>query len=251
MSLSKLLTVLKGGPPSDDGGVGSGNYTHKKTAQPYLQFDTDTPRTASNKAYHRLRDPWMETLDPEHKRSIKHYSQEGYKVINNVLRFGKPYATDGANPATESAVKIHRETAHEHIKNMYASMQPISRNVVVYRGGKTDTSELPVGTIFRDRGFVSTALVARTAQYRGLMMSSIKIPKGTKVSYGMHSVLENGVPSDNSEEQEIILPPNSSFKVAGVTLDDRYGYITNLELIPTKKSYKPTVVREGPHDALK
>lgn len=86
-----------------------------------------------------------------------------------------------------------------------------------------------VGEIFTDKGFMSTTLVpkllkgfAKEHHYNCIL--KLYLPKGTK---GVYLKFDNSI----LNEQEFLLPPNSTFKLVKKRLNLRYGIIYECELI--------------------
>lgn len=232
--LDNFLIVLKGGPPSDKG-PGSGNYP--RNAQGHIDFFDKDPDTY----YNGQRDAWLKTLSPAQRDTINHYSVAGYGEMNRKLRRREAAPINGSNST--------QEQVRQHIKNLYESMHPLKEDTVVYRGTGFDGSKLPVGQPFRDQGFVSTSLSAKVAQDDGAFISSILLPKGTKVAYGVYDIMSTTAQYKGRKEYEIILPPNTAFKITGhkdmpiafpIGTFSKGGPRPEMELVKTKKEYPTT-----------
>lgn len=247
-SLLKTLIVLRGGPASAKG-PGSGNYKHKKgSSDEYLSLEKGDYAT---RVYVDKRQGWRESVTPAQAKAAANYSVNESEPINNFLRYGYYYRDDSTNEIvdnTKDDVTISR--THEAIKDLYAALRPIGFNTVVYRNSSVDLSSYPVGYTFRDRGFVSTSMVPYALSTGPRYRSIIKVPKTQKVAYGSYLIGD-----DDAGETEIILAPNTSFKVARVVhKTDGSNNEVELEIVPSKKSNPPLgshlkkslVVRGGP-----
>lgn len=236
-ALSKLILTVKGGPPKD-GGIGSGNWKRDDTYYPrnsegYLDFmpEGDAPHSMPGKYFDETMQPWYEGLTDQQRAAVNSYSGSGSDDMNYSLRFGK---LRPRNDQFDQFELEHRtQMAREYTKNLYAAMKPSLDDMVVYRGTSFNPATLKTGYTFRDRGFISTTLSPGQA-HNYSFMQAIKIPAGTPVAYGNF---------DDRKEYEVILPPNTSFKVAGPKDKHRgYGPVQQLEIVKTKKSY-PTLVK--------
>lgn len=139
-------------------------------------------------------------LTPEHLNAITKYGSNKYSGINRSLRVGQ-----GNSPLA---------------KAMMSAFRPLLSDTVVYRGTKK-AIPFKVGDTFSDKGFVSTSRAVTTARNFTVRndgrlptngkehYTKIYLPKGTPVIYGRHDRAEQG----NSNEWELILPPNSKFKI--------------------------------------
>lgn len=240
MSLNKLVIVLKGGPPEHkDGstGVGSGNYERAiNLMREYYPRDdsgnVDYTDTTPSMFYFDHRDAFLSSITPNQKEALEDYSGVYHQDINALLRTKQPSAFMSTMEPEELAAT--KKKTRWMIKNLYESMKPLDEAMIVYRG--TSGVVMPaVGTTFRDKGFVSTSMDARIAAPFATMFS-IRIPKGTKVAYGTYN---------SYDEYEIILPPNSKFKVLGSRRLDmkpfprmnpnHTPFIHELELVPSAR----------------
>ena len=163
--------------------------------------EVEQPEVLGNPMSPRYKVEWssLGNITPEEQEALEYYLDDsGYMMFNNILRGKKTY-----NQATQKNVG-------EHISHIKSAMtkQITTKNVRVFRGiGKSISIEsLGVGTIFQDAGFISTSTDKDVADefMTGKIILDIIIPKNSYFAFG------------SSKEQEVILPPNSKFKVTAV-----------------------------------
>lgn len=129
----------------------------------------------------------------------------------------------------------------EYSRNIAIITEEISKlelpeNIIAYRytnrkwfSNLFESSKPRVGEIFTDKGFMSTTLVSEllkefAKEHRYNCILKLYLPKGTKGAY---------LKFDNSilNEQEFLLPPNSTFRLIRKHLSFRYGLVYICELI--------------------
>jgi len=164
---------------------------------------------------------------------IQYYTVQGSSNLNSYLR----------NP---KFLLIKNDTYNEIIKNLWnlcLNAPAFDNSYIIYRFIHDDTflSDLKVGDIFQDKGFMSTT---RDPFYKsdsysfGFILLKIRIPKNIK---GVGLCLEGC--SHFPNEQEIIFPPLTRFKLISRDSDIDYFH-TDLD-INTKIKTKYEFVWEG------
>ena len=231
--LAKLLRVsYKGGPnsgnhdhagrPGQVGGSGSGGgstlsgvESYKIVKQQYMEQREKlvAARTAEDPRPQPIKEPLSSYLDTDYFGSPYSFS------INNSLRGGNnPYLS------TESYVEQKAERCVHDFQDLSA---PLQQDTIVYRsagGHHTFVSDLVVGDVIQDKGFVSTTMdheyangwKASSSDRHAIM--EIRIPKGTKVV----------IPIEGWED-EVLLGPGTKFRVTGTETET--DSLTRLEVV--------------------
>jgi hypothetical protein len=94
------------------------------------------------------------------------------------------------------------------LEKIVRNAPPLEKDVYVYRGiGKLPRKlGLEVGTEFRDKGFVSTALSTKLENFNDMAtFIKIRVPKGTRALFVDSISVHN--------ERELILAPGAKFKI--------------------------------------
>lgn len=196
MSLNKILFVVKGGPPSATG-PGSGNYPHKKVSGKYYDF-SDEPKKLNAYFQSKLQ-PWLAGLDDRQRKAVERYSGSDFGCMNGFLRTGKPCDT------VWEGKQIYPADTVDQIPIIKSTFTPLPDNLILYRWTpKEFAPNAPDGSTFTDKGFVSTSLEDNLVLLNHVEV--IRVPKGTPVAYGTRA---------GGGEHEVILPPNSKFKILG------------------------------------
>jgi hypothetical protein len=164
-------------------------------------------------------------IDSDMLGLVQYYTVQGSSNINSYLR----------NPSFHL---YFNEVYNKIIKNMWnlcTSAPAFDKDYILYRFIKEDSflSGIKIGQIFIEKSFMSTT---RDPFYRsdmysfGFILIKIHIPKNKK---GVALSLETS--SHFPEEQEIIFPPGSRFKLISKDLDTIY-YHTDLNFTSKVKT---------------
>lgn len=177
---------------------------------------------------------WIERIrcgkDDLDKNSIGYllyiYSGNMNGVYNNLLREVEDFSYDEKTRYYKQ-IDILVEEINKH---------ELPEDIVVYRYTHKrlfrhlfKDLKVKAGNMFTDKGFMSTTLVpelirefARSHRYNCIL--KLYLPKGTKGAY---------LKFDKSilNEQEILLPPNSKFKLLRKYFSFKYGMVYECELI--------------------
>lgn len=143
-----------------------------------------------------------EELSSDIQTSIKHYTNGSYNALNKALRSGQPMSE------AQATLAAHLDAAIRKSK--------ISEDTTVYRGiaepAKFFGSDVKIGTVIVDNGFISTSKNTSTATNFGGqgLVAKIKLPKGS-------SAMDVSPLSLHSSEKEVLLPRGSMFKIVGVS----------------------------------
>lgn len=147
---------------------------------------------------------WWSKLNSTTRDAWKNYTASGYRTINGALR-GKQAMT--------SAIKAK-------VKLISESMPKLEHQMMVFRGSPLDISTFRNGELWKDKGFMSTAINPGSA-WTGVKFE-ITCPKGTR---GMFI----GKRSSHPHENEFLLDAGTEFRVLEV---DKANNIVRLVAIP-------------------
>ncbi len=192
----------KGGKPSGDGAGKSGGPEGKAT-----EFKTDADaRTWLNSTFAG----WRKDMSSKEDAALAFYQSPGYALMNGQLRGQKVDA-----PTKDLA---RAKDASKHLSAAIDKAPPLKEPLTVFRGFSAGQfGKLTPGAKITDKAFVSTALTkAQAGSFvsRGdQAIAKITLPAGTKAAAG--------------SVKELILPPNTSFRVLSVS---KSGKVTNVEL---------------------
>lgn len=146
------------------------------------------------------------------QKAIYDYSYQGDEAINTKLRFGKDLDYAILRPAQEPA---RRDANIAHLDAVMARSS-VPTNVTVHRGFSNPelirrmSAGTPLeGAVFRDDGFVSTAVSSKSA-FNNEIRTRINVPKGSQGTY-----IAPHVKPAYQDETELLLPRGSHFKISG------------------------------------
>lgn len=163
---------------------------------------------------------WRDGMSPAHEKALRFYQSPGFALMNGQLRG----LDTGKLKAGEHATDADLARAGKASKDLTAAIRkapPLEHDLTVYRGFSAGQfGDLKPGSVITDKGFTSTSLtddVGAVGRASKPATAEIVLPKGTRAGAG--------------SARELILPPGSSFRVAGV---GRKGGVMHvkLELIP-------------------
>ena len=192
---------------------------------------SNTPeRNAAATMAHDLYMPWLKSLPPDQMTALKTWADWNYQVVNGILRNGKPpeqlviprsWAAPDQPVTKENIAKA--QSCILSLPEAIESAPPLPNDTTVYRSFDANQfGHVQPGDVVTDRGFVSTALAPDMAAVAGAQPSSvghadITLPAGTKAAW---------CDPDWNSTMELVLPPNSSFRVDKV--DGPYWNMTYL-----------------------
>ena len=158
---------------------------------------------------------------------VRYYTLQGSSTINKYLR----------NLTNYDYQNIHLENIINPMWKLVLQSPEFDKNYVFYRFVHNDfyLENLKIGDVYTEQGFLSTT---RDPFYNadfgfGFILIKIKIPKNIK---GVALCLETI--SHFSKEQEIIFPPNSSFKLKSKNLDCVYHHYDKNFISKVKTKYE-------------
>ncbi len=146
---------------------------------------------------------WSSDLTESEKGSISRFSNQGYSLINRMLRSG-----DTKNSRIRNDVSF---------LDSAISKAKTPKPMIVYRGVNLDSSKLHVGKVITDSGYLSTSLSKKTAlraangPYDNVLFQ-ISVPLGTNAAYlGKLGLVQSG-----RTENELLLPRDSSMRIDSI-----------------------------------
>lgn len=141
-----------------------------------------------------FRQTFTKTLTPHETEASLFYSHRGDVIMNGAFRRGEKLHPDVERMSRTLDAVIAKST--------------VPRDTTVVRAVKGDfghtLADLPSGTVFRDKGYVSTSAVSGMHSESATTVIHIQIPKGAKAA---------PIPSASPLEHEYLLPRNTKFKV--------------------------------------
>ncbi|MCY8486170.1 T7SS effector LXG polymorphic toxin [Bacillus atrophaeus] len=129
-------------------------------------------------------DNWIESLTPSEQNSIKQYTGDDYKKINDYLR-GISDSLDGIDLDTIYNIKNGLDKARvPHTMQVYrgTDLRPLESLIEFDKYGDVNAESL-IGKTFRDNGFVSTAIVKESSFDHMKVSWEINVPAGANAAY--------------------------------------------------------------------
>lgn len=205
------------------GGQGSGNFNHsgrpgevggskpskvnKDFVKPFTKWDLSAAYSKLDDNQKRFLDSWSDT-EVQLYRGFNHFLRTGYLLDEDSFR--------------GSRMKRYYADATKVIDTCF---QPLRTDVQVYRG-VTKSMEWSVGDEFIDKGYVSTSLSSKVA-VEGFGIKGFPSVSTNFVLYRIH--LKKGqkfIGITKNNEEELLLPRNTKFRVTGVSNDSRSYHTT-------------------------
>lgn len=179
-----------------------GNITQVKQTGTYTLPDGKV--VLDSNAADAWTESWWAKLNSTTRDAWKNYTASGYRAINGALR-----GTQGMTSAVKAKVKLISD-----------SMPKLEHQMMVFRGSPLQISTFRKGELWKDKGFMSTAINPGSA-WSGVRFE-ITCPKGTR---GMYI----GKKSSHPHENEFLLDAGTEFRVLEV---DKVNNIVRLVAIP-------------------
>jgi hypothetical protein len=164
--------------------------------------------------------------------ALSSYQASGFVHVNEFLRNLNPEVTRDS-PSAWYSTPPSGATVGQMIDRLDSAIgkSTLKENVTVYRGGPVGQfANLHVGDEVRDPAFVSTSLRSPIAARPGDEVTSIRLPAGIHAfafEEGLHIGGGSGLP-----ESEVLLPRNTTFRVAEVNEDQWGNRSVILEALP-------------------
>lgn len=167
---------------------------------------------------------WRDKLTPAQEKGIRFYQSPGFALMNGQLRGRDAGELKAAEHATDADL-TRAKTATKALTSAIKAAPPLKEPMTVFRGFSADQfGKLEPGKTVTDKGFTSTALtddagaVGRAAQKA---TAEITLPAGTRAAAG--------------STRELVLPPNSKFRVTKVTTRGGVPHVTVEYVLPPEK----------------
>lgn len=173
-------------------------------------------------------DAWGQGLSKTHDDALHDYQQAGYLSLNRDLR--------GGNKPTTGDKKLAKE-----LDAAIDTAPPLTESITVHRGMRLQQDaprnlfdSWEVGGEYSDPGYMSTTLSAKTAKDFGdpnlfeATTIEIRLPKGQKAAFMQ---ARRSTDPDLEDEQEILLPRNTRYRVVSKTRVGRKRHHVVLEII--------------------
>lgn len=199
----KGLSVVNSGPFSADKPAPAAGYTDfELPADDVKELKAAAYEKAQAEAKQHKVVTESEELGADIQTSIKHYTNGSYGDLNRKLRSGQPMSAAQATLAANLDAAIRKSK--------------IMEDTTVYRGVAKPAeffgSDVTIGTVIVDNGFISTSKNTATANgfSSGGLVAKIRLPKGS-------SAMDVSPLSLHSKEKEVLLPRGSMFKIVGVS----------------------------------
>jgi len=181
---------------------------------------------------------------------VKHYSLFGSYFINRYLRHYKCCIMEDPDKLILGTRNLVLENQIQLMINLIKSAPAFSKNYTVYRFIDDDSylSHLKVGDVYEDPSFLSTTrdpVYYQNNYSFGYILIKIKLPKSIP---GIGLCIESY--SNFPEEQEIILPPTSQYRLIKITEQtDKYHDVIKLNKRVQKK-YEFELINNKPNITL-
>ena len=150
------------------------------------------------------------------QKSIVAYKGADYAEINSAFRYNDSFDASSMSP-TLMAHMLNLQRAFTMVPpskedaNVGRKIAVKALNEMVHNAGLNSLEDLQPGAILHDPGVVSTSHAAHV--WQGDVRFDIKVPKGSRAIDISETVKKH------QSEQEVLLPPNSKFKVSAVNKD--------------------------------
>lgn len=209
------------------GGQGSappfGNQNARKTGAREPRKDSRIDARGVQEWWENFMYESQDNMPEDQKNAIDAYSS-GDTLMNSMLRGKFPYDKNG----------VVGRRIKDSIRSLISAMRPLPADAVLFRG--VDKFPYKVGDTFKDSGFVSTSAQHSVGKNWAHTLITIDVPKGAPAAAGNFKEHKD----DDLNEEELILPPWSHFRVLSVETRDKVGdkYGTgevHLQYVPTKR----------------
>jgi predicted ABC-type ATPase len=147
----------------------------------------------------QLRDDWLKSLSYDESSAVRYYSGPGYRRINSILRLRKGKVHDIMSSTRKVVSAL--DTALERAGTL-------SEPLVVYRGTNHDWSDISVGDVVEDHGFMSTSVLRKVGlDFAPHSLYEITVPKGYNAGFVRAAI---------RGEYEVLLPRSTKFRVTSI-----------------------------------
>lgn len=152
----------------------------------------------------------------EQKDSVKSYVSGDYKEMNDYMRNDNLPALDEVSEVRKAASEKRRQKVIDESKTLadILSNSTLGADTDLYRAA--NIKGLKVGTVFTDKGFISTS-TSTTAPSRMAKNGQILRIKGTSETNG---IFPADVVDLDDDEAEFIIKPDTTFEVTNITEEE-------------------------------
>ncbi|MFD5788583.1 ADP-ribosyltransferase [Streptomyces sp. NPDC127037] len=148
--------------------------------------------------------------EEEHSKALRDYTSNAYERMNQSLRHG-------TFPKSETAADRVRHQV-QALSDLINIQEPTAEETTLYRRMENNRLALKVGDEFHDKGFLSTSKrsdvlpIETEADDPNTTLFKISLPAGAQAL----DVVAAGRDGFGADEQEVILPPGTKFRVRAV-----------------------------------
>lgn len=166
---------------------------------------------------------WRDKLTPAQEKGLRFYQSPGFALMNGQLRGVDLPALKAREHASDSDL-ARAKIASKGLTAAIKTAPPLTEPLTVYRGFSASRYPHEVGATVTDPGFTSTSLtpdVATVGKATAQATAEITLPAGTRAAAG--------------SSRELVLPPNSKFRVTKVTTRGGVPHVTMEYVLPPEK----------------
>lgn len=178
----------------------------KSTAKPKAADPGPAPAAKDKAFIDSHYSEWKDKLSPGQEKAMRFYQSPGFALMNGQLR-GLDKKDIKADLSFNDADLVRASKASKDLHAAIRKAPPLEEPMTVYRGfGADQFGDLSPGMQISDKGFTSTSItndVGSVGRATKQATAEIALPAGTKAAAG--------------SSREMVLPPNSKFRVLSVT----------------------------------
>lgn len=190
------------------------DYLTQKAKRTAGAFDYETKFKLQN-ANERKLSLWYQAPTDKQRDAISTYSRNGYLEMNEHLRFGARAREEIKAQIEELKTFLDNSSTEEELYLQRGITKPALAKMLGDSALTGDVTKV-IGTMFTDKGFVSTTPFTGGG-FGGDVLMYIKAPRGTKGAYIKPFAA-------SSEEKEFLLQANTKFAVKNLTIEyDKWG----------------------------
>ncbi len=178
------------------------------------------PKTVDSSFLQSHYSGWRSELSDSEEKGLHFYQSPGFALMNGQLRGQDANSLKSAEHASDKDL-VRARKASKDLTAAIRKAPPLPSSVTVYRGfDAKQFGDLEPGQVVTDKGFTSTAItndagaVGRAGE---VGQAEVLLPSGTKAAAG--------------SVRELILAPNSRFRVVSVQKTGKETHV-KLELVP-------------------
>ncbi len=174
-------------------------------------------------------------LTREEYQALNSYKGSDYKRINDYLRKGDGYWSRTGDPIEQARIKKIFDERIERIQRTILATDPIQESFITLRGitGEfaNEVWESAAGSVFQDKGFVSTTSnMSKALEFGGKTQLQIINPVGSK-GLALEKIIEA---ERNLKENEWLLPAGTKFEIVSkeeVEIEGRFMRVIKVKVV--------------------